>query len=209
MTAGLGNVEAVLRKPGGERCADEVHILCEFTWQNYTRVMYSVVGSFRLSGTELDDLISSFFVDHYTSGVLAKKGIFCGFEPPDGQPSFEELKRRYGGYVRESFRRHCLSHLKHRDLPLPLDSSDHPDDPPTDLLGRRKDRRLLTNPLDDGIDVERALNKLNETDREIIYLRHERELSFDEIAQHLGITSGAARVRHLRARANLQGELGQ
>lgn len=53
-----------------------------------------------------------------------------------------------------------------------------------------------------------CLNRLSETDREIILLRHYSELSFKEIAELLGVPLGTALARAHRALAHLKAELG-
>lgn len=53
--------------------------------------------------------------------------------------------------------------------------------------------------------VGKALAQLSEVDRSIVRLRHmERELSFAEIAEKVGLKEGAVRVRHHRALQQLE-----
>jgi RNA polymerase sigma-70 factor (ECF subfamily) len=47
--------------------------------------------------------------------------------------------------------------------------------------------------------VRQALQALNEKDRELLLLRYVEQLSTREIADILGSTEGAIKVRHLRA----------
>ena len=47
--------------------------------------------------------------------------------------------------------------------------------------------------------IEAALEKLSETDREIIALRHFEDLANEEVAETLGITAKAASIRYVRA----------
>jgi len=49
-----------------------------------------------------------------------------------------------------------------------------------------------------------ALDELNETDREVLVLRHFEQLTNAEIAQILGLTPKAASARYVRALAHLQ-----
>lgn len=52
--------------------------------------------------------------------------------------------------------------------------------------------------------LESSLNEMNETDREVIALRHFEELSSQETAQVLGIEPAAASKRYVRALKRLQ-----
>jgi RNA polymerase sigma-70 factor (ECF subfamily) len=56
--------------------------------------------------------------------------------------------------------------------------------------------------------VQDALEQLSERDREILVLRYLEGLTTREAAAVLGITEGAAKVRHLRALERLRGLLG-
>lgn len=56
----------------------------------------------------------------------------------------------------------------------------------------------------DALDLDRALAALAEPLRVVFVLRQLEEWSFDEIGGRLGITPGAARVRHLRALRRLR-----
>jgi RNA polymerase sigma-70 factor (ECF subfamily) len=61
----------------------------------------------------------------------------------------------------------------------------------------------------DRLIVEQALAKLRDRDREILYLRWEAELGFDEIADLLGISPTAAQRRAHRALVRLRQALAQ
>ena len=54
-------------------------------------------------------------------------------------------------------------------------------------------QRLSESPLDSGIWVRSALEKLEEMDREVIMLREYEELSYDEIASLLGLPVNTVR----------------
>jgi RNA polymerase sigma-70 factor (ECF subfamily) len=62
----------------------------------------------------------------------------------------------------------------------------------------REERRLL---------LARAMERMDEVDREILGLRYLDQLAFDEIAAVLGIGLSAAKMRHLRAIERLRGLL--
>lgn len=57
--------------------------------------------------------------------------------------------------------------------------------------------------------VQSALQEIGPRDREVLVLRHLEHLSTAEIADVLGITVGAVKVRHLRALKRLGDVLGQ
>ena len=57
--------------------------------------------------------------------------------------------------------------------------------------------------------VRSALDRLSETDREVLVLRHLEELPHREIAAVLGITEAAVKTRHVRALERLGELLGQ
>lgn len=78
------------------------------------------------------------------------------------------------------------------------------DDAPTRLLadafvasGTSPSGRLIRE--EDREAIWRALGELAEQDREVLVLRYLDRLAFAEIAAVLGLTEGAARLRHLRA----------
>ena len=54
-------------------------------------------------------------------------------------------------------------------------------------------------------ELRRALDQLEEIDREVLVLRHLEELSNNEVAQVLGIDKYAASKRYLRALERLRG----
>ncbi len=47
--------------------------------------------------------------------------------------------------------------------------------------------------------LRRAVGRLREEYREVLWLRHAEQMSFAEIAQVLGVTENAATVRYVRA----------
>ena len=57
--------------------------------------------------------------------------------------------------------------------------------------------------------IHEALGLLTEIDREVLVMHYLEELAFGEIAAVLGITSGAAKVRHFRALERLRPLLGE
>lgn len=59
------------------------------------------------------------------------------------------------------------------------------------------------------MDLEQALRRLPLRDREVVFLRFYLDLSIDEIAQTLGVSPGATRVRIHRACARLRPHLAE
>jgi RNA polymerase sigma-70 factor (ECF subfamily) len=57
--------------------------------------------------------------------------------------------------------------------------------------------------------VRQALLALNERDREVLVLRYLEQMSMADIAALLGITEGAAKVRHLRALERIRSVMGE
>ncbi len=68
---------------------------------------------------------------------------------------------------------------------------------PSQHVIRDEERRSVTD----------ALKRLPSSDREVLILRNVDQLAMAEIAASLGITEGAAKVRHLRALRRLRAEL--
>lgn len=60
---------------------------------------------------------------------------------------------------------------------------------------------------EEGIALERALSKLNAEEREIITLKYLDGLSYNEIAEYLGIPRGTVMSRLFYARRGLHGQL--
>ena len=63
---------------------------------------------------------------------------------------------------------------------------------------------VSANNVENKIDIQRALNKLNYDDRILLYLRIGQELSFMEVAQVLGRTDAACRKRFERAKKRFE-----
>ncbi len=95
-----------------------------------------------------------------------------------------------------------------REEPAPLEL---PDDSAAELAGRLAaggggpSHALMREELRGR--VQAALQRLPPRDREVLVLRHLEHLSVKECAAALGITQGAAKVRHLRALERLRGLL--
>ena len=55
--------------------------------------------------------------------------------------------------------------------------------------------------------VDAAIETLDEADREVIRLKHTKQLSNQEIAKTLGLTEAAASMRYIRALRRLKSAL--
>jgi RNA polymerase sigma-70 factor (ECF subfamily) len=72
------------------------------------------------------------------------------------------------------------------------------------LLGRFTTASQAAHRAERQLQLQRAINDLDEMDREIIALRHFEELSNAEAAEVLGLSRSAASNRHVRAMMRLQ-----
>jgi RNA polymerase sigma-70 factor, ECF subfamily len=98
-----------------------------------------------------------------------------------------------------------------RDVSLSLDQTIGQDSDTTlvDVIPDERDDpgdETLTNELTRR--VEECLPKLNRKHRDILYLRIKENLSYEEIAQKLGIRVGTVKSRIARARESLRDKLG-
>lgn len=82
-----------------------------------------------------------------------------------------------------------------------------------DLLGQLRDAELTPGAAvaqqEMARIVEQAISRLDETDMEVITMRHYEHLSNQETAQALGLTEAAAGMRYLRAIRRLRSLLGE
>lgn len=62
--------------------------------------------------------------------------------------------------------------------------------------------------VDDTLDLERALARLAPEDRELLLLRHLDGLSYEELAERIGVPPGTVASRLHHARANLKDAMG-
>lgn len=104
----------------------------------------------------------------------------------------------FGTWLFRILRNRCLDHLKERRRKdLPLDDQRHlpagGGDPVADFQ-----RRAL------GDVIDRALARLPEAQREAFLLKHVQDLTYEEMAEVVGASESALRMRVLRARDTLQ-----
>jgi RNA polymerase sigma-70 factor, ECF subfamily len=109
---------------------------------------------------------------------------------------------KFGIWIFQILRNRCLDHLKarrRRDVSL---AAHHypsaPDNPDTDL-----ERTALREVLDG------ALARLPDAQREAFLLKHVQDLTYEEMAEVVGASESALRMRVMRAREALQVLLGE
>jgi RNA polymerase sigma-70 factor, ECF subfamily len=99
--------------------------------------------------------------------------------------------------------------LRHREVPLVTAGTG--DQSEADLAERLADRELTPAAAATWRELERrfaaAVEQLDETDRQIVLLRHFEHLSTAEAAEALGLSKPAAGMRYLRAMRRLRGLL--
>ncbi|MGC3967938.1 MAG: sigma-70 family RNA polymerase sigma factor [Pirellulales bacterium] len=104
----------------------------------------------------------------------------------------------------DAHRRHRQAGRRSVDQEQRLTSAEFADQSALDLAGQLRDHRELT-PAAAMLRTElnqrfrAALEQLDETDREILQMRHLEELTNQEAAQALGLSEPAAGMRYLRA----------
>jgi RNA polymerase sigma-70 factor, ECF subfamily len=106
--------------------------------------------------------------------------------------------------VIDAHRRHRGAGRRTVDVERHLAAPSYADQSAMDLAGQLRDNRELTPAaalLRKELDVRfrAALERLDETDREVIEMRHIEQLSNQETAQALGLTEPASGMRYLRA----------
>lgn len=108
---------------------------------------------------------------------------------------------RFGAWVFRILVNRCKDHLKSRrrhTLPLEEDTATAADSDDPSLSADRADMREM---------VERALSTLPAAQREAFLLKHLEGRSYEEMAEMLGASVSALKMRVLRAREALQTQL--
>jgi len=103
----------------------------------------------------------------------------------------------------DAHRRHREAARRSLDREQPLYAHGLPDQSAVDLAAMLHDRQLTPAAAATQHELQRrfeaAINRLDETDREVILMRHVEQLSNHEVAQSLGLSEPAAGMRYLRA----------
>jgi RNA polymerase sigma factor (sigma-70 family) len=97
------------------------------------------------------------------------------------------------------------SGLETVSLDAPFAADDEPPELPADLAAENPLLRTLAR--ESGRVLERAVARLRPAYREILLLRFAQEMSYDEIAEVLGVPLGTVKIHIFRARAELLREM--
>jgi RNA polymerase sigma-70 factor (ECF subfamily) len=108
----------------------------------------------------------------------------------------------------DAHRRHRTAARRSIDREQPLESPRFGDESALDLAALARDRELTPAAAATHRELElrfyAAIESLDETDREIVLMRHFEHLSNQEAAQALGLSEPAAGMRYLRAMRRLR-----
>jgi RNA polymerase sigma-70 factor (ECF subfamily) len=113
----------------------------------------------------------------------------------------------------DAHRRHRLAQRRSLDREQPLVAAGSVDQSTVELAGQLCDPELTPAAAATWQETLRrfqaAVEQLDDTDREVILMRHFEKLSNQEVAQALGISGPAASMRYLRALRRLRAMLGE
>ena len=108
----------------------------------------------------------------------------------------------------DAHRRHRVSAKRSVDRERRLEIQGPPDASTIELAGQLLDPSLTpaarATQREMAIQVQACIEHLEERDRDILLMRHYEQLSNQEVAQALGLTEPAARMRYLRALTRLR-----
>ena len=104
---------------------------------------------------------------------------------------FQPQGIKFSAWLFAIARNECRQHWRKNNKTVILEEDDKTEKVPDHLIAREN--------LNDKIFVDEILEKLPESDREILRLRYISEFSFKEVAQILNLSPIAARVRVFRA----------
>jgi RNA polymerase sigma-70 factor (ECF subfamily) len=113
--------------------------------------------------------------------------------------------------VIDTHRRHRLAQRRSVDREQPIARPAWADDSSTSLVAHLIDPEQT--PATEAIQAElarrltAAIDRLSDDDREVILLRHQEQLSNQDVAQILKLSEAAASMRYLRALRRLRGVL--
>lgn len=109
-------------------------------------------------------------------------------------------------------RRHRGAQRRSLDREQSLAGPQFSDQSGFDLMGQLADQELTPAAASIRKELEarfvRAIDQLDEEDREIVIMRHFEQLGNSEVAEALGLSAAAAGMRHLRALRKLRAILG-
>lgn len=106
-------------------------------------------------------------------------------------------------HIIDTYRRHRVSAKRNMDREQPMVGGDNPDESSVDLAVQLCDPNLtpatVASQREIAAQVEQAIRELDDSDQEVIVMRHYEHLSNLEIAEVLGLNPPAASMRYLRA----------
>ncbi len=117
-------------------------------------------------------------------------------------PSFDPERPFYPWYY-QILRNLCLTRItRRRRAPIATENLERVENNPASLLGRTPEASAIQQ--DRQQRVQGAIDRLSLEHREIIYMRHYQDLSYDEMALALGVAEGTVMSRLYRARKALR-----
>ena len=114
-----------------------------------------------------------------------------------------DVTRPFYPWYHRILRNLCFDRIaKRKRTPIPTEHVDRVTASPTSLLGRTPEASAIT--VDRQLRVQRAIDRLSVDHREIIYMRHYQDLSYEEMADALDVAIGTVMSRLYRARRALR-----
>jgi RNA polymerase sigma-70 factor (ECF subfamily) len=118
--------------------------------------------------------------------------------------------RRFSSWIFKIAHNSALDELRRGgletvSLDAPFSADDEPPELPADLAAENPLLRTLAR--ESGRVLERAISRLRPAYRGILLLRFAQEMSYDEIAEVLGLPLGTVKIHIFRARAELLREM--
>lgn len=151
-------------------------------WEDITPKLYGYLVNTLRDNALADDILQETWLKAITS--LAK------FEPRDV---------KFSAWLFAIARNECRQHWRKNNRTVILEEDEETENVP--------DHFVIKENLHDKIFVDEILEKLPESDREILRLRYISEFSFQEVAQILNLSPIAARVRVFRALSKARTQL--
>jgi len=117
-------------------------------------------------------------------------------------PRYDTARPFYPWYYR-ILRNLCLDRIQRRKkAPFPSEHIERAATSPSTLLGRSPEASTISTRAQ--LRVQRCIDELSVDHREIVYMRHYQDLSYEEMAEALDVPVGTVMSRLYRARAALR-----
>ncbi len=169
----------------------------------------------RLIGARLDPVLARRLdASDVVQDVLLKASLrLSDYLRKPSMPFQLWLRQIARDHIIDEYRRHRLAARRSLDRERPLGLAAFADRSSLELAAQLRDPNLTPAASALRHELERrfrtALEQLDESDREMVLMRHFEQLSNGEIAQILGVSEAAAGMRHLRALRRLRAILGE